>query len=571
MFYIFLLSGLIILGVLFYHNNKAFDNTAALVTHTYTVIDRTNTILFLTQNLQWEARNYALTGDSNAYRKYFPIRDLIQSNEKYLLQLVSDNKYQRANALKLQQQINQLIQFTDSSLHIKQTSKDAIDHFITSVKQHVTFHDAINQQTQLIKTEENRLLAVRSDDVYKTIDTTYRIFIASGILILFLLMGTFVFVFYHFKKRHKAEKRLMESEHRFHVLLNSTKDLAIFMIDEKGCILNWYEGAHNIKGYNKEEVIGKNISIFYTPESIKEGEPAHNLEVAAQHGSFETEGWRVRKNGSRFWADVLITAVYDEDGKVQGFTKVTRDFSLNKRAQDEIKNALQKEKELNEMKSNFVSMASHEFRTPLSTILSSVSLMEHYRTTETQDKRDKHIQRIKSSVSEMVSILEEFLSLEKIEEGKVEINNEMFYLEELVEIVCSKFNNVLKAGQQIQRFHQGEKEVLLDKNFTDHIVTNLISNAVKYSPAGTNVTVKTSVDNNNIRVVVKDEGIGISKEDQEHLFERFFRASNTGSIKGTGLGLHIVKRYIDMMDGTISIESKVGEGCTFTVTMPVVI
>lgn len=571
LFFTAILTGLMVLSILFYRNNRALNTGTALVTHTRIVIAYTDTILLLSQNLQWQARNYILTGDSNTYRRCLSIRNILQANAKYLTQFVRDNNYQQANTFRLQQQLTELTQFTDSLLQLRQASSDVVNRTIKNVKRDVILHEAIDRQIETIKSEENRLLAERRANIYKTIDSTYRIFVRSGILILILLTGTFVFVFYHFNKRRKAEKKLIKSERKFQTLINSTKDLAIFMTDDKGHILDWYEGAHKIKGYNKEEVIGKNISIFYTPEAIAQGEPEQNLQVAAQRGSLETEGWRVRKDGSKFWADVLITAIYDEEGNLQGYTKVTRDFTLHKRAEDQIKYALQKEKELNQMKSNFVSMASHEFRTPLSTILSSISLLEQYRTTETQDKRDKHIRRINASVGEMVSILEEFLSLEKIEEGKVEVKRTNFNLKELLENVCSKFNNSLKAGQTINCYHEGAEETALDKNFTDHILTNLISNAVKYSPEGTKVLVNTFVDNDKVKLRIKDQGIGISTEDQQHLFERFFRASNTGEIKGTGLGLHIVKRYIDLMEGTIRVESKTDEGSEFTVILPSII
>jgi PAS domain S-box-containing protein len=570
-FFTAILAGFVMLTILFYRNNQAFNKGNSLITHTRTVIQRTDSILFLSQNLQLEAHNYTLTGDSNAYKKYLLNRDLIQSNAKYLTQLVKGNNFQHANAIKLQQHITQHIHFTDSSLQPGQASGDVMSGFIKNVKQHVILDDAINRQIKVLKSEENRLLAERRANIYKTVDTTYRIFVESGVLILILLTGTFVFVLYHFNKRQKAEKKLIESERKFQTLINSTKDLAIFMTDESGHILDWYEGAQKIKGYNREEVTGKSVSIFYTPEAIAQGEPEQNLQLAAQQGSFETEGWRVRKNGTKFWADVLITAIYDEEGNLHGFTKVTRDFTLHKRAEDTLKRALVKEKELNQMKSNFVSIASHEFRTPLSTISSSVSLLEQYRTTETQNKRDRHIGRINTSVGEMVSILEEFLSLEKIEEGKVEPIRTSFNLKELVENVCSKFNNTLKEGQQINCFHEGAEETVLDKNFTEHILTNLISNAVKYSSVGTRVSVNTFVDNEKVRLRIHDQGIGISKEDQRHLFERFFRASNTGNIKGTGLGLHIVKRYIDLMDGTIKVKSKKDEGSEFSVVLPSIV
>lgn len=567
MFYVVLLGGLIMLGVLFYRNNKAFYGGAILVTNTRTVIERADSILLFSQNLQWETRNYALTGDLNAYKACLIIRDSLQKNTQYLVQLVTDNNVQHANAVKLQQQIMQLIQFTDSSLNLRQPSGNLMTGFIPNVKQHILLHNTINQQIQLIKSQENRLLAIRRADVYKTIDINYRIFIDSGILILVMLTGTFLFVFYHFKRRRRAEKKLIESEQKFRTLIDSTRDLAIFMTDKNGSILNWFEGAHKIKGYNKEEVIGKNISIFYTPEEIKNKEPEHNLQVAAEQGSFETEGWRVRKDGSRFWADVLITAIYDDDKKLKGFTKVTRDFTLHKKAEDEVRRAFEKEKELNAMKSNFVSMASHEFRTPLSTILSSVSLLEFYKTSETQEKRDKHIHRIKSAVNEMVSTLEEFLSLEKIEEGKAQVKNEKFNLKDLAEQVHTKFQTDLKPGQIIEHRHDGQEEVNLDEGFINHILTNLVSNAIKYSPPDGHIYFQTVVDGKTVVLMVKDNGIGISKEDQQYLFERFFRASNTGNIKGTGLGLHIVKRYIDLLGGKIDFKSEINKGTEFIVTI----
>lgn len=217
------------------------------------------------------------------------------------------------------------------------------------------------------------------------------------------------------------------------------------------------------------------------------------------------------------------------------------------------------------MKSNFVSIASHEFRTPLSTILSSITLLEQYRTTELQPKRDRHIQRIRSSVSEMVGILEEFLSLEKIEEQKVSVNYEAFNLKDLVKSVCDKFASQQRLVENIRVMHTGSDIIYLDKRIVEHILTNLVSNAIKYSPENKEILLTTSVTKNFVQIQVKDQGIGISPADQRHLFERFFRASNTGNIRGTGLGLHIIKRYVDLLKGSIVVESELGRGSVFTV------
>lgn len=277
----------------------------------------------------------------------------------------------------------------------------------------------------------------------------------------------------------------------------------------------------------------------------------------------------MRKDGTRFWADVLINPIYDEENQLQGFTKVTRDFSIHKRAQDESRYALEKEKELNVMKSNFVSIASHEFRTPLTTILSSVSLLEQYNTPETQQKRERHIFLIKSAVREMMAILEEFLSLEKIEEGKAHVKNELLNLYEMAQRTVEKFNGALRTGQQIDYSHNGKAEVNGDGGVINQILNNLLSNAIKYSPEHTRIVFDTLIDDKMITITVQDQGIGISDDDQKHLFERFFRASNSGNIKGTGLGLHIVKRSIDLVGGTIEVDSEIGKGTRFTILLPV--
>lgn len=562
LFYAILIGGLVVLRVLFNHYNDAFNNGFSMISHTRNVIESTDSMSLLAQNLGWEHRNFVLTADSNYYYAGISIRYSLQKKSNRLMNVIKADSITNKNAQKLQKQITKLVTLTSMSIQPEAASKNRLSQ--TGVAQTAEADSVINE-LQLIKAEANSLLVQRRAELFKTVGLTRRIFVLSNILMLILLIASFMLIYYHFRRRQKTERKLIDSENRFSTLINGTKDLAIFMIDKDGMILNWYEGAHKIKGYRTEEVIGKHISLFYPPEAVANGEPEHNLELAAVQGSLETQGWRVRKDGSMFWADVLITAIYDENGKLKGFTKVTRDFTLHKRAEEKSHLAFQKEKELNEIKSNFVSMASHEFRTPLSTILSSVSLMEFYKTTETQDKRDKHIHRIKSAVDEMVATLEEFLSLEKIEEGKVSVKNETFNIRQLAENIRSKFNAELKNNQTIEYLHTGAEHVCLDEGFLNHILSNLLSNAIKYSPENSSILFDTRVENTTIVLRVKDNGIGISPEDQKHLFERFFRASNTGNIKGTGLGLHIVKRYVELLGGAINVKSTLNEGTEFTV------
>ena len=257
---------------------------------------------------------------------------------------------------------------------------------------------------------------------------------------------------------------------------------------------------------------------------------------------------------------------------VKGFVKealiVVQNITELKNAEKEILLSLEKEKSLNEMKSKFVSIASHEFRTPLSTILSSVSLLEKYNKPEDAEKRAKHIDRVKSSVKNLTEILNDFLSLEKLEGGNIEAHPSEFDLVNFAEEVKEELQIVAKLGQIINYRHEGQiRDVNLDKQVLRNICFNLLNNAIKYSQEGKEIDFCTIIGDQ-IIVKVTDHGIGIPDEDQEHLFERFFRAANVTAIQGTGLGLNIVRRYVQLLKGNIEFSSEINKGTTFTVKIP---
>ena len=246
-----------------------------------------------------------------------------------------------------------------------------------------------------------------------------------------------------------------------------------------------------------------------------------------------------------------------------------KEIKIREKAEQDARAALEKEKELNEMKSRFVSMASHEFRTPLSTILSSASLIQKYTDPGTEERRDKHISRIKTNVVDMTSILNDFLSLEKVEGGRIDQNPEEFEIIGMLKEIADEMQLVARKEQEIQvRTKMKEKEVSFDRQLFKNIVVNLLSNAIKYSPPGKKIVVDLGYNTKGIKIAVIDEGMGIPEADQKHLFERFFRAHNATNIQGTGLGLNIVKKYLDLMKGSITFVSKQGKGTTFTVQLP---
>lgn len=258
------------------------------------------------------------------------------------------------------------------------------------------------------------------------------------------------------------------------------------------------------------------------------------------------------------------------EAKVEQRTLILREaFQELEKSQQELTEALSKERELNEIKSRFVSMASHEFRTPLSTILSSAQLLSRYTLTEDQEKRDKHIKRTRDAVKHLNNLLEDFLSLGKLEEGKIKTEATSFPLQEFLDEVAEEMQTIAKDGQTIVCSCDSDRELVTDKRLLKNILINLLSNALKFSSEGAQVNLKAeSLSGGRVEISVRDQGIGISGEDQEHLFTSFFRGSNVLNIEGTGLGLHIVGRYVELLKGSISLESTLGKGTQVTVEIP---
>ena len=358
----------------------------------------------------------------------------------------------------------------------------------------------------------------------------------------------------------------------------------IIATDEKGIIQLFNPEASLKTGYTEDEMINKKTPLLLHDkneiaqkrnEIFNESgiEIKNDFDVLVHRSMQNTHKEEIysyiRKNGTSFPISLTITAIRNNEGKVTGFAGIAIDISERKKAEEKLLKALEKEMELNELKSRFVSMASHEFRTPLSTVLSSAYLIEKYNTAEDQPKREKHLQRIISSVNMLTDILNDFLSVGKIEEGKIHVRLSEFNISKCMSSILEEIKNTLKKNQRFAYHHEGEEEVLMDASLLKHIVMNLVSNASKFSPEGSIVQIDTACDEKHITLAVKDSGIGISREDQQHLMERFFRGANASNIQGTGLGLHIVSKYAELMNGTLSCKSEIEKGTTFTVTFKI--
>jgi signal transduction histidine kinase len=273
----------------------------------------------------------------------------------------------------------------------------------------------------------------------------------------------------------------------------------------------------------------------------------------------------------------LIVYASELEKKVQARTedlnstieKLEREVTERKKAEEEVRKSLERERELNELKSKFVSIASHEFRTPLSTVLSSIALVDQYNERGEKEKITKHTQRVRSSVKQLTSILNDFLSLGKLEEGKIDVIRETVSLNVLFADIHDEIKAILKEGQQLLIEQEGDQnKIIVDERILRNILFNLLSNASKYSEPRKNIFLNSRYGNASVEISIRDEGVGIPEEDQKYLFERFFRASNVSNIQGTGLGLNIVRRYTELLNGSIFFTSEYGKGSTFTVTIP---
>ena len=317
-------------------------------------------------------------------------------------------------------------------------------------------------------------------------------------------------------------------------------------------------------GFREAIQVGKRIDeLSNVPTQLKK-KVKENVQktLKGEHCSFEVKV----ENISYL---VNTTPLFNEDHVVTRALLVYNNISDQKRVEVEIRNTLEKEKELNELKSRFISMASHEFRTPLSTILSATNLIERQNEVGQEEKRIKYISKIKVSVKNLVGILNDFLSLSKLEEGKVISQPALFDLVEFLESLVEEIQGVKKAGQVIEFVKsQSNIDVQLDPKLLRHIVYNLLSNAIKYSQENKKISLKIDTKNTNLFIEVTDQGIGIPTEDQVHLFQRFYRAKNAANYEGTGLGLNIVRQYVLLMEGNITFKSNLDQGTTFTIELP---
>lgn len=379
------------------------------------------------------------------------------------------------------------------------------------------------------------------------------------------------------QKRHK--KALVEIE-SYKLLVESVQDYAIFLLDPSGNVLTWNKGAQRTKGYKAPEIIGQHFSKFYVQRDIDARKPEHELRTAKKLGKIEDEDWRVRKDGSKFWANVIITALRSESGKLVGYAKVTRDLTERKQHEDDLRDAniqLRKQGQelmsLNESKDEFISLASHQLRTPATAIKQLLGmLLEGFRGTLPTGQLQL-IQKAYDGNERQLSIVNSLLKVAQLDAGKIILHKELVDINALLAEIIEEQQEIIGGRGQLLRHKFAPQSLMveLDQKYFRMALENLIDNASKYTLADGTITVSATQRGDNVVIKVKDTGVGIARQDLDKLFQKFKRIPNDLSqkVSGTGLGLYWAKQIVGLHSGQIKVASTPHKGTTFTITLPI--
>jgi PAS domain S-box-containing protein len=373
-------------------------------------------------------------------------------------------------------------------------------------------------------------------------------------------------------ERRNAEEQLRASEMQFRLLVENVRDYGLFNLDLDGTITTWNEGAERIAGYRADEIIGKHFSIFYPPEDVAAGKPRNELEIVRRDGRFEEEGWRLRKNGQRYWCNVVITAIYNAERQLVGFGKITRDLTERREATERSladARRVAAAETANRTKSEFLAAMSHELRTPLNAIGGYAELLTMGLGGAVSADQLEYLERIRRSQQHLLGIINDILNFSRIEAGQVVYEIETVSISEVMaEVVPMIIPQAEMKGLKVEQRAKKSAKVKADRGKLEQVLLNLLSNAVKFTNEGT-IEISSFEQGDRAGLLVRDTGIGIPTDKLNSVFEPFVQVgrSLTTPHEGTGLGLAISRDLTKAMGGELSVTSELGTGTTFTVSL----
>jgi PAS domain S-box-containing protein len=533
-------------------------------------------------------RGYLLTGKPSYLKPYDEAQESIIKDLRELSGLAGNDVEMRSQIQALgslvYSKLDELRQTTELQTH----GDSATARKIVNTDSGKKLMDDIRVNLNVMTTHMNAVLNEQNTTVTKTSSQTAFSTAALAVSIAASVVVMMYLLMHQSAQRKAAEEAIRSSEEKFRTLISSVLDYAIIMLDTKGNVVTWNDGAERLQGYTQEEIIGKHFSCFYQPADIDRKLPSKLLKEAIEQGSCETFGWRVRKDGSQFYANVVIRPTKDSAGKLKGFSKVTRDITERHVVEERLLQSKQELEVLNKelslardqaqaaskFKSEFVANMSHEIRTPMNGIVGMCNVLLRTKLDESQNQYARAIQ---SAADALLTVINDILDFSKIEAGRIELEMHEFDIASMVEGVCEilavqartkRLSLLSYVDVAIPRLLRGDAERLRQ------VLLNLASNAIKFTESG-EVVVKAEIDSMqenmmNIVFSVTDYGIGLTQDEQQKLFQPFVQADGSISRKfgGTGLGLSISKSLVELMGGAIGVRSKKGEGSTFWFKVP---
>lgn len=362
------------------------------------------------------------------------------------------------------------------------------------------------------------------------------------------------------------EKAITESEERFRLLVEGTKDYAIFMLDPDGFVVSWNSGAERTKGYRANEVVGRHFSVFYTPEDVATSKPQQELQQARDVGEYAAEGWQLRKDGSRFWASTVLTPLHGKAGELRGFSRVIRDITQRKELEDSLREAIRARDE-------FVSVASHELKTPLTSLKLQAELRQRHLArgnnhSLTPEGLQKMVEDDRRQIDRLARLVDDMLDITRINTGKLTLQRDTCELCDIALDLIERFGPQFEAASCAVSYDAPSPvHGQWDRFRLEQVIINLFTNVIRYAP-GRPVHVTIKRQNDNAILSVQDQGPGIAAVDQSKIFGRFARLVSVSERSGLGLGLYIAKEIVEAHGGTITLQSEVGKGTTFTIELP---
>jgi len=601
---IFVASLVIFVAQLSFSGIDSLLNASEWIEHTQQVKQQLTSVLLQTVDMETGTRGFVITGEDSYAEPLRKASAELPNLLKNLSVQTSDNPRQQKALTLLGHLVNERIEVADRLCQTRRSQglEKAISLLVTGKGKIIT--DSIRVLLASMTAEESRLMTTRySNEKERSIRTQKIIYISLAIQMV-LIAFMFVIVRKDVTGRRKSEESLrklneelekrvkertealQKSEEQNRLMIEGVRDYAILMLDVGGQVTNWNKGGERINGYNSDEIIGKHFSRFYTTEDIQSGKPALDLEAAIAEGRYEIEGWRMRKDGSRFWASVIITAIYDMNGQLLGFSQITKDETERKRNENELTKAKAEAERANVAKGEFLSRMSHELRTPMNSILGFAQLMD---MGELNPVQKKGVNQILKNGKHLLDLINEVLDIARIEAGRMTVSTEPV---ELRGIIMEAMDVLRHLAEENQITLESDTSTAAKRLFVraDHqrlkqVLLNLINNAVKYNRKGGSVKIESRILKNEskkeqpaniVRISITDTGKGITREDIEKLFNPFERiGADKAETEGTGLGLSISKKLIEAMGGKIGVESEVGSfpagkagGSTFWIELP---